>query len=413
VTKYNHEYNNGILHIDGYNLMEIISEHKTPLYVYSAERLTENYLRYKEAVKEIDNIICYAVKANNNSSILKLFASMDAGADVVSGYELLLALNAGIKPEKIVFSGVSKSVEEIRQAIKANICLINIESEQELEVVARVAAEEKITANVSFRINPDIDPKTHPKIATGLKKSKFGIPAANAFRIYEEANEMEYINVNGVHLHIGSQITDVGPFKLAAEAAIDFVENLKRMNIFVEYVDIGGGLGIAYENIEVPTPSDIVAEIGGLFTSRPQKLILEPGRSLVGNAGYLLTSINYIKKGADKNFIIVDAGFNDLLRPAMYESYHKIIPVRKDGQKMVADVVGPVCESGDFMALNREVEGVARGNVLAICDAGAYGFSMTSNYNSRPRSAEILIEKDGCRIIRRRENFGDLIATEK
>jgi len=408
----NLEYKNGVLHLDGYSLMEIAKEYETPLYVYSADKLKRNFSQYDDAFNIGEKIICYAVKANYNGAIIKLLASMGAGADVVSGGELYMALRAGIKPEKIVFSGVSKTKEEIRQAIKENICLINIESEQELEVVTKIAKEEKIAANVSFRINPDIDPKTHPKIATGLKESKFGIPVNRALSVYETAAGMEYINVRGVHLHIGSQITERGPFRLAGESSVNFVDQLQDRGISVEYIDIGGGLGIAYENIEVPSPYDIVDVVKDFFNNRSHKLILEPGRSLIGNAGYLLTKINYIKEGADKKFVIIDAGLNDLVRPAMYGAYHEIMPVVESGEEMVADVVGPVCESGDLMASKRKLKGIKKENILAICDTGAYGFSMSSNYNSRLRPAEVLIDENGPNLIRRRENYEDLIATE-
>ncbi len=408
----NIEYKNGVLHLDGYSLMEIANTYKTPLYVYSAAKLKENYKSYEDAFSSINNIICYAVKANYNGSILRFLANSGAGADVVSGGELYMALRAGIKPEKIVFSGVGKTEEEIRQAVQKNICLINIESSQELKKVSEVAEEENKKVNVSFRINPDIDPKTHPKIATGLKESKFGIPIHRALNIYEEASEMKYINVKGVHMHIGSQITDTRPFKTAIESAVNFADKLEEKGISIKYIDIGGGLGIAYENIDVPSPYDIFSVCKDFFHNRSQTLILEPGRSIVGNAGYLLTKINYIKEGTDKKFVIVDAGLNDLIRPAMYDSYHKIIPVRDVGEKMVADVVGPVCETSDFIAENRLIEGVKRGNILAICDCGAYGFSMSSNYNSRLKCPEILIDKDGPRVVRRREEYEDLIRTE-
>ncbi len=406
------EYRDGKLFIDGYNLMDLVAEYGTPLYVYSERKLKENFIKYQEAFKSINNMICYAVKANSNSTILKLLASIGAGADVVSGGELYLALRAGIDPGKIVFSGVGKTAGEIRQAVRAGICFINIESEQELEAVQEIAAEEGKTANVSFRINPDIDPKTHPKIATGLKKSRLGIPADRAIKVYQKAAKMSNIKVKGVHLHIGSQITDLGPFKLAGESAVSFVEELQEIGIAIEYIDIGGGLGIAYENMQVPTQDDMFSVLKGYFKDRPETLILEPGRSIVGDAGYLLTTINYVKKSAEKNFVIVDAGFNDLIRPAMYEAYHRIVPVYEDGEKMVADIGGPVCESGDLMATNREISGVRRENVLVICDAGAYGFSMASNYNSRLRSAEILLGINGKRLIRRREKYDDLILTE-
>lgn len=412
-VKNNLEYKDGVLHLDGCNLVEIAGEYKTPLYVYSANRLIENYRQYEDAFSSMNHIICYAIKANYSSSIIKLLSSMGAGADVVSGGELYMALRAGIKPEKIVFSGVGKTCEEIRQAINTDICFINIESEQEFKVVREVAAREDRTANVSFRINPDIDSKSHPKIATGLKESKFGMPVKKAVELYKQASKIAHLNVRGMHLHIGSQITDTEPFRLAAESAVNFVTELEKAGIKLEYIDIGGGLGIDYGNIKVPSPYDIADAVREFFVGRSETLIIEPGRSLVGNAGYLLTRINYIKERENKKFVVVDAGFNDLIRPAMYGAYHKIIPVKDSGVKMVADVVGPVCETSDCLAVNREVSGVRTGNVLAVCDSGAYGFSMSSNYNSRLRPPEVLIDETGPRLIRRRENFEDLIATEQ
>ncbi|MFH1416498.1 MAG: diaminopimelate decarboxylase [Elusimicrobiota bacterium] len=407
------EYKNGTLHLDGYNVMDIAREYGTPLYLYSANALKENYKRYEKAFSGIDHVICYAVKANSNSELLKILASMGAGADVVSGGELYLAMRAGIDPAKIVFSGVGKSRSEIEQAIDTGICFINIESEDELNAVGEIAAGKTDPVRISFRINPDIDAKTHPKISTGLKKSRFGIPAARMLEMYEKAAGMKNIEITGVHLHIGSQITDTGPFELAGEAAAGFVDSLDKKGIQIKYIDVGGGLGIPYENMDVPSPDDMFSVLEKYIIGRPQKLILEPGRSIVGNTGWLLTTINYIKKGAEKNFVIVDAGFNDFVRPAMYEAYHKIIPVETGGEKMVADIGGPVCESGDLMAADREVAGVKRGNVLAICDSGAYGFSMSSNYNSRLKPAEVVIDENGPRLIRRRETYEDLTTTEE
>ena len=289
------EYVNGILYLDGYSLDDIASGHGTPLYVYSGRKLRENFTAYRQAFNDRECMICYAVKANSNGAVIRLLAEMGAGADVVSGGELFRALRAGIKPENIVFSGVSKTKKEIRQALSAGIALINIESEQELDVISAVAGEEGAKADVSFRINPDIDPKTHPKIATGLKESKFGIHIDRALGIYERARDMENINVKGVHLHIGSQITDTSPFRLAGEAACGFAARLNEKGIKLDFIDIGGGLGIAYEDISIPAPSDIAGVLADIFKGRPEKLILEPGRSIVGNAGFLLTRINYIK----------------------------------------------------------------------------------------------------------------------
>nr|MDA3792492.1 diaminopimelate decarboxylase [Elusimicrobiota bacterium] len=301
---------------------------------------------------------------------------------------------------------------EIEKAIKEGILQINIESSQELDTVNEIAGREGKKANIALRINPDIDPKTHPKISTGLKESKFGIPEDKAVKVYKDAANMENINIVGVHLHIGSQITEIKPFELTAKASVSFSDRLKEEGIELDNIDIGGGLGIGYETPQTLTASDIYNTIDKYFSGRKEKLILEPGRSLVGNAGYLLTKINFIKKGSNKNFVVVDAGFNDLIRPAMYDAYHEIAPVTLKGDTLVADVVGPVCETGDHIALNRKVSGVKRGNILAVCDSGAYGFSMASNYNSRLRPAEIMLDNGEARIIRKREDYSDLTRNE-
>lgn len=403
---------NGDLYLDGVNLRELAEEEGTPLYVYGSKRLRNNYLVYKEAFSFSDNKICYAVKANYSTAILKELASLGAGADIVSGGELYLALRAGIKPENIVFAGVGKTDNEIREALKAKILMFNVESIQELEVLSSIAEEEGVEAPVALRVNPDIDPKSHPKISTGVKESKFGIPRAEALEVYRKAAKMPNIRVIGVHFHIGSQITDLSPFRLTAEASFNFAEELRKEGIPLKYVDIGGGLGIDYENTGVPTPSDIAGILKEYFDASPYKLILEPGRSIVGNAGYLITSITYLKKGKDKNFVIVDAGFNDILRPAMYGSYHEVLSLSEDGESLVADLVGPVCETGDVLASARKIEGVRRGNKLLICDAGAYGFSMASNYNSRPRPAEVMIKGGEAHLLRKRGSYSDFTEGE-
>ncbi|MFC2061855.1 diaminopimelate decarboxylase [Elusimicrobiota bacterium] len=408
----NLEYKDNILHLNGINLREVAGEFGTPLYVYDMKGIKENCINYQKAFDDIEHIICYAVKANYNGAIIKLLASMGTGADVVSGGELQMALRAGIDPSKIVFAGVGKTEDEIRLALENDICLINVESRQELEAVGRIAADMKKTAGIAFRVNPDIDPKTHPKIATGLKESKFGIPAGTALEVYEEASKMEYVEIRGIHLHIGSQITDMEPFRLAAESAVEFTDKLKEKGIKIKYIDIGGGLGIGYESREVPVPENIAECIRKFFAGREEILIMEPGRSIVGNAGYLLTKVNYVKEGDNKSFVVVDAGFNDLIRPAMYGAYHSILPVEDSDESIVADIVGPVCESGDVMAANRKIKGARQGNILAICDSGAYGFSMSSNYNSRLRPAEVIVSEEGVKLVRRREKFEDLIRTE-
>ncbi|MGM0441435.1 MAG: diaminopimelate decarboxylase [Elusimicrobiota bacterium] len=410
--KSNLEYRNDKLFLEDVDLESLVEEYGSPLYVYSADTLKNNIRSYREAFEDISHMICYAVKANYNGNILKIMSEEGAGADVVSGGELYMAIRAGISPEKIVFAGVGKSEQEIKTAIKNNIYMINVESEQELEKVNKIALGEGKSAKISLRINPDIDPKTHPKIATGLEESKFGISGQDAVKVYKKADRLEGIAVRGVHLHIGSQITDLSPFELSAKAAVEFADKLKAEGIELDCLDIGGGLGISYEDQDVPSPRDMARILKKYFKDRSEKLILEPGRSLVGNAGFLLTKINYVKKREQKNFVVVDAGFNDFLRPALYGAFHEIRPVEKTGEKLTADVVGPVCETGDYIALERELSGVKQGNTLAVLDAGAYGFSMSSNYNSRPRAGELLIEDGSPRLIRRREVYKDLIDTE-
>ncbi len=398
--------------MDGVSLEKIAREFSTPLYVYSAKQIRNRFMDYIRAFEGMNTLICYAVKANYSGHILKMISSMGGGADVVSGGELYMALRAGIEPEKIVFAGVGKTRSEIEEAVNRGICFLNIESAQELETIQEVAAESEKSVGISFRINPDIDPQTHPSISTGLKENKFGIFPAEAMDLYRRAASMKNIQIKGVHVHVGSQITSSGPILEAARYACVFADRLKSEGIEISYIDIGGGLGINYEGANPPTPSQLAGEIGKVFKGRSETLVLEPGRSIVGEAGVLLTEINYIKKVPGKNFVIVDAGFNDLVRPAMYGSHHRIVPVEKEGEKLVADVVGPVCESSDFLAESREVEGIKKGNILAVMEAGAYGFSMASNYNSRPRPAEVMIDEGRSFLIRRREEPGDLVDTE-
>ncbi|NLB35215.1 MAG: diaminopimelate decarboxylase [Elusimicrobia bacterium] len=402
----------GVLFLDGVSLEELAKEWDTPLYVYSARRLRENFLAYKEAFSFIETKICYAVKANNSLAILRELASLGAGADIVSGGELYLALKAGIKPEKIVFAGVGKTDQEIKEALLAGVFLFNVESIQELERINFLAGKIGEKARIAFRVNPDIDPISHPKISTGLKESKFGISKDLAIKAYKQAASMENIEIGGVHFHIGSQITNLGPFELTAEAAFSLAEELAKESIKLEYINIGGGLGIDYENTGVPKPVEISNIMKKYFQGTDYKLILEPGRSIVGNAGYLLSEIIYIKKQEEKNFVILDAGLNDLVRPAMYGSYHEILPLSEEGEELTSDIVGPICEAGDIFASDRKLAGIKRRNKVLICDAGAYGFSMASNYNARPRPAEVLIDGGKTSLIRKRETYADLMERE-
>lgn len=386
----------------------------TPLYIYSQRTIERHVNAYREAFRDTGHIICYAVKANSNLSILRLLGRMGCGADVISGGELFRALRAGIKPERIVYAGVGKTESEIRYALKSGILMFNVESSEELKEINRIAGTMKKKAPVALRVNPDIDARTHPYISTGLKKHKFGIPMDEALENYLLARELKNIEIIGIHKHIGSQITEVRPFVDALKSILLLVDELHSRGIKIKYIDMGGGLGIPYKDEEPPHPSELAGEVKKLLKGRNLTLIVEPGRSIIGNAGILVTKVLYHKKTKEKNFIIVDAGMNDLIRPTLYGAYHEIVPVeRKNSEKIIADIVGPICESGDFFAKDREIETPEQGDFLAIMSAGAYGFSMSSNYNSRPRAAEVLVKGKRAVLIRKRETYQDLIRGER
>ncbi len=393
---------------------EIAKKVGTPFYLYSAATLRRHFRVFDQAFGTLPHLVCYSVKANSNLAVLRLLAREGSGADIVSGGELYRALKAGIPPKKIVFSGVGKTPKEIRAALKANILMFNVESLGELKTISKIAKSLGQKAPVAIRINPDVDPKTHPYISTGLKKNKFGLDLDTAFEAYLRAKEDPYLEILGVDCHIGSQLTEISPFVEALRRVKAFVAKLAQAGISLRYLDLGGGLGIVYGQEEPPPPQDyaraLVKELGDLKVT----LILEPGRVLVGNAGILVTKVLYFKETPTKKFIIVDAGMNDLLRPAFYDAYHEIIPVTlKNRPQIVADVVGPICETGDFFARDRELPLVKPGELLAIMSAGAYGFVMSSNYNSRPRPPEILVNGDQFHVIRRRETYARLVAGEK
>ena len=394
-------------------LKKIAQEVGTPVYIYSSCTLRNHYQAFDTAFAGIPHIVCFAVKANSNLSILKLFASQGGGADIVSGGELFRALKAGVDPEKIVFAGIGKTGEEISFALKSNILMFNVESPLELQKINEVAGSLGVKARVALRVNPDIDPKTHPYISTGLKKSKFGIAIKNAIEEYQLASTLPNIEVVGIHKHIGSQITEIAPFAAAMEKILNLVKELKESGIDIKYIDAGGGLGIQYEEEKPPHPRELGNVLLPMIKDTGCTLILEPGRVLVGNAGTLVTRVLYLKTGEIKNFVIVDAGMNDLLRPCLYEAHHEILPVaNRAGESLTADVVGPICESGDFLAKDREIMKPEPGELLAVMSAGAYGFTMSSNYNSRPRVAEVMVDGDTYTVIRRRESYEDLIRGE-
>ena len=411
IKEFNHylEYIGGELHIEGVPLRELAVRYGTPLYVYSKSYIKERVKLYREAFPEA--LICYAVKANFNPEIIRIIAEEGCGADVVSGGELLFAIKGGVDPSKIVYSGVGKRVDEIELALEKDILMFNVESRMELEVIDHIARRKGKKAKVSIRVNPDVDPKTHPYIATGMKKSKFGIDINSAFEEYIYANSLSNIEVVGIHCHIGSQILDVSPFGEAAEKVIKLYERLLSEGMDIKYIDIGGGLGIKYKPDQYePSPYDLKEAIKHEISNIDAKLILEPGRSLVGNAGVLLTEVQFIKRKEEKVFVIVDAGMNDLIRPSIYNAYHHIVPVMKKEKKLIkADVVGPVCETGDFLALDREIEEPERGDLLAILSTGAYGSVMSSYYNLRERPAEILVEENTYKCIKPRENYSKIM----
>ncbi len=412
------EYKNGELYCEDVPVSAIARAEKTPLYIYSYKTLKRHFSVFDKAFKRIPHIVCYSCKANSNGAILATMGRLGGGADIVSGGELYRVLSAGIPAEKIVFSGVGKTDEEIRAAINAQILMVNIESEDELQAVRKVAAGMKRQVPVSIRVNPQIDPKTHPYITTGLKKNKFGIIWDDALRLYGEMKKEPYLSPVGISSHIGSQILELSPFIEAVRSLKGMVGQLRAKGIPVRYLDIGGGLGITYKDELPPLPDDYAGVVEKALRGTGITLILEPGRVLVGNSGIFVTKLLYVKKVPGKTFYIVDGAMNDLVRPALYDAYHEIVGVKERGKtkgakKIRVDVVGPICESGDFFARDRKMPYLEPGELLAVLGAGAYGFSMSSNYNSRRRAAEVLVKGDEFFIIRKRETYRDLTKGER
>jgi diaminopimelate decarboxylase len=408
-------YRNGRLHCEGVPLDRIAARVGTPTYVYSADAITRVYRAYEQALAGLPHLVCYAVKANMNLAVLALLAGLGAGADVVSGGELFRALRAGFEPRKIVFAGVGKTRDEIREGLKADVLAFNVESPAELAAVDGVARAEGTRARVAFRVNPDIDPQTHPYISTGLKTSKFGVPYREARDLYRQAAGLAGIEVVGMHMHIGSQLTKVTPVADSLARLAELVEGLRVDGIGLTYVDVGGGLGIQYRDETPPEPGEYVRTLQPTLGQLGLTVLLEPGRSIVGNAGTLLTRVIYRKTTEGKRFVIVDAAMNDLIRPALYNAHHDIRPVAEPppgSREDVVDVVGPVCESGDFLAKDRPLPPVEEGALLAILSAGAYGFAMSSNYNARGRAAEVLVVGTEFEVVRRRESYEDQLAGE-
>jgi len=407
-------YQQDQLYVEGLPLADLARRFGTPCYVYSHAALTDAYRQFAEAFAERDTLVCYAVKANSSLAILNLFARLGAGFDIVSGGELQRVLAAGGAANKVVFSGVGKTAAEMKLALEAEILCFNVESSAELERLNEVAGSLGRIAPISLRVNPNVDAKTHPYISTGLKKNKFGVAYDEARALYRRAAAMPHICVTGMDCHIGSQLTEVSPFVAAAEKVLALADQLAEDGIVLEHLDLGGGLGIRYSDETPPSIAEYAQALLGALAGRREKLIVEPGRRLVGNAGVLLTTIEYLKQGEEKNFALVDAAMNDLMRPALYDAYHAIQPVVRHSDVATAsyEVVGPVCETGDFLGHDRELA-VAAGDVLAVMSAGAYGMSMSSNYNTRPRAAEVLVRDGEAHLIRERETVRSLFANER
>ena len=408
-------YRDDDLYCEEVPLARIAAEVGTPLYVYSHATLTRHYQVFQQAFAAVPHLICYALKANGTLAVLKLFADLGGGLDVVSGGELFRGLKAGVPPQRIVYAGVGKTREEIAYALKSDILMFNAESPQELRTIHDVATAMGMKARVALRVNPDVDPKTHPYIATGLKKSKFGIAMGQALHEYEAAVALDGLEVIGVHMHIGSQITEVRPFVDALEKMVGLVEALRQRGTKIAYVDVGGGLGITYKDEQPPAPDAFAKAVLEVVKDLGVTLVLEPGRVLVGNAGILMTKVLYTKATPEKHFLVVDAGMNDLIRPSLYGSYHGIQPVHRVTGRvgLAVDVVGPICESGDFLAKDRILPAFEPGELMAVMSAGAYGYTMASNYNARPRPPEVMVHEDTYSVVRDRETYEDLIRGER
>ena len=408
------QYKADELFVEDVALQEIAAKVGTPVYVYSHATLERHFLAFDTAFAAVPHTICYSVKANSTQSVLKTFINLGGGVDIVSGGELFRALKAGVNPQKVVYSGVGKKDDEIEYALTSNILMFNVESEQELSRISEIASRLGKKAGIAIRVNPDVDPGTHPYITTGLKNAKFGITIERAMEEYSRAKSLPGIDVIGIDMHIGSQLTKVNPFVDSIEKLKLMIARLRGEGIELKYFDCGGGLGIQYNDEEPPLPADYGQKIVAATKDLGMHLLFEPGRNLVGNAGILLAKTLYTKSRDDKNFIMIDAGMNDLARPALYDSYHGVQAVKKDQDGMIiADIVGPICESGDFLAKGREVPMFRQDDLLAFMSAGAYGFAMSSSYNSRPRVAEVMVKGDKFEVVRERETVEELIKGEK
>jgi diaminopimelate decarboxylase len=406
-------YREGRLYAEDVDLTSLAATYGTPCYVYSRATLERHWHAFDTALAGRPHLICYAVKANSNLAVLKLLADLGSGFDIVSGGELERVLHAGGDAAKVVFSGVGKQTWELRRALEVGIYCFNLESAPELERLNHVAAELGVCAPVSVRVNPDVDARTHPYISTGLKENKFGIDPDNALALYRQAAALPHIRIRGIDCHIGSQLTSLSPFIAALERILYLLDQLEESGIVIEHLDLGGGLGVRYRDENPPQPQDYVRALDDLLGQRSYQILLEPGRAIAANAGVLLTRVEYLKPTAHKNFAIVDAAMNDLIRPVLYEAWQEILPLqpRYDVAALNWDIVGPVCETGDFLGKQRHLA-LRMGDILAVRTAGAYGFVMSSNYNSRPRAPEILVEGAHARVVRQRESIADLFALE-
>lgn len=408
------QYRNKELFCEEVPLRKIARKVGTPFYLYSYRTLKRHFQTFDSAFARVPHLICYSVKANSNLAVLRTFFNLGGGADIVSGGELMRALRAGVDPQKIVFSGVGKKVEEIKYALDSNILIFNAESSQELITIDSVARKAGKAARIALRINPDIDPFTHPYITTGLKENKFGIDIKTSLQQYREARKLKNLEIVGVDCHIGSQLTEIAPFVDALKSIKDLVAQLKKEGVKISFLDLGGGLGITYDEETPPHPKQYAKALLKELKGMKCTLILEPGRVLTGNAGILVTRVLYTKQGEEKNFIIVDAGMNDLIRPSLYGAFQEIAPVKiSRAKEIVADVVGPICETGDFLARDRRLPHLRPGELLAVMSSGAYGFVMSSNYNSRPRVAEVMVSGKDFYVVREKESYEDLIRGEK
>jgi len=411
-------YRDRMLHAEAVNLAELADIVGTPFYCYSSATIERHYNVFAAAFADVDALVCYALKANSNQAVVTTLARLGAGADVVSEGELLRARAAGIQPQRIVFSGVGKTARELNLAVEHGILCVNVESESELELLSSIAIAKGRTVDISMRVNPDVDPKTHAKIATGKAENKFGIPISRAREVYARAAKLKGVRAIGVDMHIGSQIIDLQPFRDAFALLAEFVGVLRRDGHAISHIDVGGGLGVPYreDNEPPPDPDAYAAIVKGATQNLGCRLILEPGRLIVGNAGILVTRVLHMKHGDAKNFVVVDAGMNDLIRPTLYDAHHDIRPLREPAagrRRIVADVVGPVCESGDYFALERELAAPEAGDYLALMTAGAYGATQSSTYNSRPLVPEVLVRKHEWALVRPRQGFEELIALDR